>query len=213
MRSHGGRIAEDAAQLLVQAVGQDLRAPGRRAHQLTSDFPDEPITEAVVQALLRRPGRGEVVRDRRRRDLRPHRAALEELRWALDSGTAPVLVTSAFASGLRGLAKFKSRSAGDARGRPGPRGRACRRGSSGRCASRPAAGTTAAWRRAISAVAQADADVKGAASDAAYALERMVLTVTARAAPDRRQTTRPTATSPATIATQRRRPPTGSGAS
>jgi DNA polymerase-3 subunit delta len=32
--------------------------------------------------------------------------------------------------------------------------------------------------RAIQAVAQADADVKGAASDASYALERMVLTVT-----------------------------------
>jgi DNA polymerase-3 subunit delta len=32
--------------------------------------------------------------------------------------------------------------------------------------------------RAVVAVAQADADVKGAAADAAYALERMVLTVT-----------------------------------
>ena len=32
--------------------------------------------------------------------------------------------------------------------------------------------------RAIRAVAQADADVKGAASDPSYALERMVLTVT-----------------------------------
>jgi DNA polymerase-3 subunit delta len=32
--------------------------------------------------------------------------------------------------------------------------------------------------RAITAVAQADADIKGAASDAAYALERMVLRVT-----------------------------------
>ncbi len=34
--------------------------------------------------------------------------ALEELRWALDGGTAPVLVTSAVAGGLRGLAKFKA---------------------------------------------------------------------------------------------------------
>jgi DNA polymerase-3 subunit delta len=32
--------------------------------------------------------------------------------------------------------------------------------------------------QAITAVAQADADVKGAASDAAYSLERMVLRVT-----------------------------------
>ena len=36
---------------------------------------------------------------------------------------------------------------------------------------------------AIVAVAQADADVKGAAGDAAYALERMVLTVTEAARP------------------------------
>ena len=34
------------------------------------------------------------------------RKALEELRWALDRGTAPVLVTSAMATGLRGLARF-----------------------------------------------------------------------------------------------------------
>ena len=34
--------------------------------------------------------------------------ALEELRWALDRGTAPVLVTSAMAGGLRSLAKFMS---------------------------------------------------------------------------------------------------------
>jgi DNA polymerase-3 subunit delta len=32
---------------------------------------------------------------------------------------------------------------------------------------------------AITAVARADADVKGAAGDAAYSLERMVLTITA----------------------------------
>ena len=32
--------------------------------------------------------------------------------------------------------------------------------------------------RAIRAVAQADADIKGAASDASYTLERLVLTIT-----------------------------------
>ena len=32
--------------------------------------------------------------------------------------------------------------------------------------------------RAIRAIAQADADIKGAASDASYTLERLVLTVT-----------------------------------
>jgi DNA polymerase-3 subunit delta len=104
--------------------------------------------------------------------------ALEELRWALESGTAPVLVTSAFATGLRGLAKFTS----------APRG--LREGDLAREAGVPPwkvrilRDQAKGWddrglARAIRAVAQADADVKGAASDAAYSLERMVLTVSA----------------------------------
>jgi DNA polymerase-3 subunit delta len=36
---------------------------------------------------------------------------------------------------------------------------------------------------AIRAVAQADADIKGAATDAAYALERLVLTITSLRTP------------------------------
>ena len=38
--------------------------------------------------------------------------------------------------------------------------------------------TEAGLARAIRAVAQADADIKGAASDANYTLERLVLTIT-----------------------------------
>ena len=176
VRGHGGRIDEEAAALLVQAVGQDLRALAGAAHQLTSDFPDAPITEAVVKRYFG--GRAEVksfaVADAA---LYGRTAvALEELRWALDSGTAAVLVTSAFASGLRGLAKLRSaprglREADLAReaGVPPWKVRVLREQARG-------------WddlglAHAINAVAQADADVKGAASDAAYALERMVLTV------------------------------------
>jgi DNA polymerase-3 subunit delta len=105
-------------------------------------------------------------------------SALEELRWALDNGTAPVLVTSAFATGLRGLAKVKS----------------ARRGLRDNDLAREAG--VPPWKlrtlrdqargwdeqglaKAITAVAQADADVKGAGSDVAYSLERMVLRVTA----------------------------------
>jgi DNA polymerase-3 subunit delta len=58
VRSHGGRIAEDAAELLVQAIGQDLRALAGAAHQLTSDFPAEPLTAAVVRRYF---GGGAVV--------------------------------------------------------------------------------------------------------------------------------------------------------
>jgi len=177
VRRHGSRIAEDAAELLVQAVGQDLRALAGAAHQLASDFPGEPLTAAVVGRYFA--GRAEVksfaVADAA---LAGRTAlALEELRWAMDNGTASVLLTSAFAAGLRGLARVSSaprglREADLAReaGVPPWKVRTLREQARG-------------WddrglASAIVAVAQADADVKGAAGDAAYALERMVLQVT-----------------------------------
>lgn len=176
VRAHGGRIAEDAAQLLVQAVGQDLRALAGAAHQLANDSAGEPLTAAVVKRYFA--GRAEVksfaVADAA---LYGRTAvALEELRWALDNGTAPVLVTSAFASGLRGLAKLRSagrgRDADVAReaGVPPWKLRILREQARG--------WDDAGLAHAIKAVARADADVKGAAGDAAYALERMVLAVT-----------------------------------
>jgi DNA polymerase III subunit delta len=178
VRRHGGRIAEDGADLLVQAIGQDLRALAGAAHQLANDFPDEPLTESIVRRYFG--GRAEVksfaIADAAL--LGRTSSALEELRWALDNGTAPVLVTSAFATGLRGLAKVKTapgrlRDADLAReaGVPPWKLRTLREQARG-------------WderglAHAITAVAQADADVKGAASDVAYSLERMVLRVTA----------------------------------
>ncbi len=177
VRSHGGRIAEDAAELLVASVGQDLRALAAAADQLCSDAAGEPLTAPVVRKYFG--GRAEVKSFAVADAAIYGRAAvaLEELRWALETGTAPVLVTSAFASGLRGLARFKS----------APRG--LRDGDLAREAGVPpwklrilrdqARGwDDAGLARAIRAVAQADADVKGAASDASYSLERMVLTVT-----------------------------------
>jgi len=177
VRSHGGRIAEDAAAMLVQAVGQDLRALAAAADQLTSDSAGEPLTVDLVRRYFG--GRAEVksfaVADAAISGRTA--TALEELRWALDNGTAPVLVTSAFAGGLRGLARYMSapprmREADLARaaGVPPWKVRVLRDQSRGW----DAAGVA----HAITAVAQADADVKGAAGDAAYALERMVLSVT-----------------------------------
>ena len=109
--------------------------------------------------------------------------ALEELRWALDRGTAPVLVTSAMAGSLRSLAKFMSAPRGMRNndlvrevGVPPWKIDVLRRQSHGWDAD--------AVGRAIRFVARADADIKGQASDAAYALEKMVLDVVrARPAP------------------------------
>jgi DNA polymerase-3 subunit delta len=103
--------------------------------------------------------------------------ALEELRWAIDGGTAPVLVTSAFAGSARGVARYKSaprgmREADLARevGVPPWKLRTIRDQSRG--------WSDPAIARAIRAVAEADADIKGKASDASYTLERLVLTIT-----------------------------------
>jgi DNA polymerase-3 subunit delta len=178
VRAHGGRIDQDAADVLVQAVGQDLRALAGAAHQLTSDFPGEPLTQAVVGRYFG--GRAEVksfsIADAA---LAGHRAtALEELRWALENGTPAVLLTSAFATGLRGLARYSTAPRGlreadlaRAAGVPPWKVRVLREQARG-------------WDErglavAIKAVAQADADVKGAAGDVAYSLERMILAVTA----------------------------------
>lgn len=176
-RTHGARIAEDAAALLVQSVGQDLRALSGACHQLANDFAGQPLTADVVKRYFG--GRAEVkgfavadaaIYGRTAR-------ALEELRWALDNGTAPVLVTSAFASGLRGLARFKSAPRGLREGDlakevgvPPWKLRTLREQARG--------WDDAGLVNAIQAVAQADADVKGAASDSSYALERMVISVT-----------------------------------
>ena len=174
VRARGGRLNDDAADLLVQAVGQDLRALAGAADQLASDFPGEALTEPIVRRYFG--GRAEVksfaIADAAMAGKTS--TALEELRWALENGTSTVLLTSAFATAVRGLAKFVS----------APRG--LRDGDLAREAGVPP------WKvrvlreqargwddrglaMAVRAVAQADADVKGAAADSSYALERMVL--------------------------------------
>lgn len=177
MRAHGCGIAPEAAGLLVTAVGQDLRSLAAAAHQLASDYPGEQVTTEVVRRYFG--GRAEAssfaVADAAFSGRRA--AALEELRWAVEGGTAPVLVTSAFASGARGIARYQGaargmREADLARevGVPPWKLRAIRDQSRG--------WSSAGIATAIRAVAQADADIKGAASDPAYTLERLVLTVT-----------------------------------
>jgi DNA polymerase-3 subunit delta len=176
-RSHGATMEQDAATGLVQAVGQDLRSLAAAADQLANDFPGETLTEEKVKRYFggRAEAKSFAVADAAFWGRR--RPALEELRWALDGGTAPVLVTSAFAGSARGIARFLCaprgmRDADLARevGVPPWKVRTIRDQSRGW--SEPGIA------RAIRTVAQADADIKGAASDASYTLERLVLTVT-----------------------------------
>ena len=176
VRAAGGRIDQDAALALVQAVGQDLRSLAAAATQLVSDFPETTLGVGEVKQYFggRAEAKSFAVADAAFWGRRA--VALEELRWALDAGTAPVLVTSAFAGSARGVARYLAapRGQGEADlarelGVPPWKVRTVRDQS--RAWSEPGIA------RAIRAIAQADADIKGAASDASYILERLVLTV------------------------------------
>jgi DNA polymerase-3 subunit delta len=183
LRAHRVRIDPDAAAFLVQAVGQDLRSLSAAASQLAGDFEGKPVTIDMVKTYFG--GRAEAKSFAVADHAVSGRAAkaLEELRWALDGGTAPVLVTSALAGSLRGLAKLKSAPRGMRNadlmrevGVPGWKLDILRDQARG-------------WDddglgRAIRVVAAADADIKGRAHDPSYALEKMVLDVV-RARPRR----------------------------
>lgn len=177
VRRHGGRIEAPAAEALVQAVGTDLRALAGAADQLAHDFADRAIAADLVAKYFG--GRAETksfaVADAA--VLGRAATALEELRWALDTGTPPVLVTSALAGSLRAIGRLQGvrRGARDADiakeiGVPPWKVR--------QVSSQARAWDAAGIATALRAVARADAEIKGAAHDPAYALERMLLDVT-----------------------------------
>lgn len=166
VRSRGGRIDGEAADLLVQAVGQDVRALAAAADQLVSDAGGT-VDSAVVKRYFgsRAEVKNFVIADA---ILAGQRArALEELRWALDSGTAPAYLLATLAGQLRTVAEY-------AAGRRDRNMPSWKRNQVGKLAR---GWTPHGLGQALRAVAQADADVKGAATDPAYTLERLVLTL------------------------------------
>jgi DNA polymerase III subunit delta len=176
IRSLGGSVDERASSALVDAVGHDLRALAGACSQLVADSDGQVVTSDLVARYFG--GRAEVTSFAVADAAIAGRTepALEQLRWALESGVAPVLVTSAMAGGLRGLAKYTSAPSGLREGDlarevgvPPWKLKSLRQQAKGWTAGGLAA--------AIQAVAQADADVKGASGDAGYALERMVITI------------------------------------
>jgi DNA polymerase-3 subunit delta len=178
----GGRMSEPAARRLVEAVGADLRGLASAAAQLAADAEGGIVDDTVVSTYFegRAEVKGWVVADRavegRTAD------ALEQLRWALETGTDPVLVTAALATAVRLLARLAGaprgvRDADIARdlGVPPWKVRILRGQLRG--------WTPAGLVRAIRAVAAADLAVKGAGNDPALALTTAVLEIgAARAA-------------------------------
>lgn len=196
VRASGGQIAEDAARLLVDAVGQDLRELAAACSQLLADAPADlpadgpddgpdgaapPRRRITAETVTRYyAGRAEVSSfqvadlavDGRTTE------ALEQLRYALASGVAPVLVTSALAQGLRTIGRLGAAPRGVppadlARdlGIPPWKVDAVRRQLRG--------WTGDGLATAIRAVAEADGMVKGlgGSHDPAYALERALVAI------------------------------------
>jgi len=170
------KIDGEAASYLVQAVGQDLRSLAAACSQLADDFAGQPISVEMVKTYFggRAEAKSFAVADHAIAGQAAK--ALEELRWALDLGTPPVLITSAVAGGLRSLARFKSAPRGMREadlmrevGVPSWKLRTLREQSRG--------WDDGGLARAIGLVATADADIKGRAHDASYALEKLVLEI------------------------------------
>jgi DNA polymerase-3 subunit delta len=162
-------VTDEAARALSDAVGSDLRELASAVSQLTSDT-EGTVDEAVVARYYQ--GRAEVsgftIADLAIEGRRYE--ALEQLRFALDTGVAPVLIVSALATGLRRLGKVAA-AGGGARdlGLPPWQVDKLRKQARGWNPPRLAA--------AMRAVAEADAAVKGAGADPGYALEKLVLTL------------------------------------
>lgn len=179
-RRSGRRADEAAARALLDAVGSDLRELAAACEQLAADT-EGTINGTVVARYYR--GRAEAtgftVADRTvEGQLAP---ALEQLRWALATGVSPVLICSALATGVRLLGRVSA--------------------APPRMSSMTLAAEVGAppWKidrvkqqlrgwgpnapdgiaRALHAVAEADAQVKGESVSAAYALERAVRRIVA----------------------------------
>ena len=176
-RRVGRQADEGAVRALLDAIGGDLRELASAVDQLASDTEGR-IGSAVVARYYR--GRAEATGF----SVADHAVegrlneALEQLRWALATGTAPVLITSALATGVRLLGRV---------------GAAPRGANANALAAEVGAPPwkidrvrqqLRGWHpdgvgRALQAVAEADAQVKGGGVSPEYALERAIRQIVA----------------------------------
>jgi DNA polymerase III subunit delta len=173
-----GRLADEGAvQALLDALGSDLRELASAVDQLASDTEGR-IDASVVARYYR--GRAEATGF----SVADHAVegrlseALEQLRWALATGTSPVLITSALATGVRLLGRVgaaprnvNANALAAEVGAPPWKIDVIRRQLRG--------WEPAGVARAIQAIAEADAQVKGESVSAAYALERAIRRIVA----------------------------------
>jgi DNA polymerase-3 subunit delta len=176
VRAAGGKIDPEGVAVLIDSVGTDLRELAAAASQLVADSGGK-IDADEVRRYHR--GRAEVTGFAvAEKAVAGDRAgALEALRWAMQLGVPHVLVADALADSVRTIARVS------AAGRADPFQLA---GSLGMppWKVKKAQGQARGWdpsglADAMSVVALLNADVKGVAADADYALERAVLRIVA----------------------------------
>jgi DNA polymerase-3 subunit delta len=170
-----------AISALVGALGNDLRELQSAISQIAADAPSGTIDEIMIDKFHQ--GRIETTGfDVADATIDGNlSSALIALRSALETGTDPVMITSAIASSLRSLAKVSGVNRGvksfEIAGQLGmapwqidKARRQLNNWSPGQLAD------------AVGAIALADAEVKGAASDPIYALEKALTRITSRSA-------------------------------
>ena len=168
-----------AISALVGALGNDLRELQSAISQIAADAPSGTIDELMIDKFHQ--GRVETTGfDVADATLDGNlSSALIALRSALETGTDPVMITSAIASSLRSLAKVSGVNrgvksfelAGQLGMAPWQIDKARRQLNNW---------SPAQIADAVGAIALADAEVKGAASDPIYALEKALTRITSR---------------------------------
>ena len=178
----GRKATPGAIKALVGALGSDLRELQQAVSQISVDAAKGTIDEEIIDTFHK--GRIETtgfdVADATLDGDLPR--ALVTLRSALETGTDPVMITSAIASSLRSLAKVSGTNRGSKSFElAGELGMAPWQIDKAR--RQLANWSPRGIASAVEAVAKADADVKGASSDPIFALEKALASIaSARAA-------------------------------
>ncbi|OQO89509.1 DNA polymerase III subunit delta [Saccharomonospora piscinae] len=176
VRRAGGRIDAPGLLALIDAVGTDLRELASAAAQLVADSGGS-VDEEAVRRYHR--GRADVTgfQVAEKAVAGDRAAALESLRWAQQIGVAHVLLADALADAVRTIAKVSAAGRGNPNQLAGELGMPPWK-------IRKAQGQSRGWSApglavAMRVAARVNAEVKGAAADPGYAIERAVLDIVA----------------------------------
>ncbi len=176
VRQAGGKIDAEAVATLIDAVGTNLRELAAAASQLVSDT-DGKVTVDEIRRYHQ--GKAEVTGFAvAEKAVTGDRAgAMEALRWAMQLGVPHVLVADALADAVRTVARVSAVGRADPFSLAGPLGMPPWKIKKAQAQAR-------GWDQsgladAMQVVAGLNADVKGVAADAGYALERAVLKIVA----------------------------------